>query len=172
MLIYLLGFPGSGKSTTGKRLAKALGMEFADLDEIIAETSGMSIPEIFATAGEVAFRKRETEALRKCTKLDHTVIATGGGTPCFNDNMTLMNRNGITVYIRLSPGGLFRRLKHATAERPLLKDKTEAELKDYIEKTLSEREKFYKKAQYTVKGEDLDIRSLASWIRERSAKFN
>jgi shikimate kinase len=172
MLIFLIGFSGAGKTTAGKRLAKALGMAFEDLDAMIEQETGITIPEIFAASGEAGFRKKESAVLKNCAAFQNTIIATGGGTPCFHDNISWMNRHGITVYLRMSAGSLYRRLLYAKTERPLTEGKSESELKEYVEKALADREKFYKKAQYTVKGEDLDTRSLASWIRERMAKLS
>ena len=167
MLIYLTGFPGCGKSSAGKKIAAALSLPFYDLDEMIEQESGKSIPEIFNDSGEAVFRKTEAAVLRKCVSIGKGVIAVGGGTPCFSDNMTWMNRTGVTVYIQMSAASLFRRLQHAKQERPLFRGLQGEELKKEVEKLLSAREPFYKKAQYTVKGESLDVRSLASWIRTR-----
>jgi shikimate kinase len=166
MLIFLIGFMGAGKTTAGKRLSKTLGMDFVDLDLKIEEETGQTIPELIAS-GELIMRKHESAVLKKTGNLTNAIIATGGGTPCFNDNMTWMNRHGITIYLRMSAGSLYRRLLHSKTERPLLAGKNPEQLKAFIEKTLAEREKFYLKAKYTVKGEDLDNRSLASWIREQ-----
>jgi shikimate kinase len=166
MLIFLVGFMGAGKTTAGKRLSRALGMDFVDLDEKIEEVTGQTIPELMASSEQV-MRKQETAVLKKLGTLTNAIVATGGGTPCFNDNMTWMNRHGITVYLRMSTGSLYRRLLHAKTERPLITGKSQDELKAFVEKTVAEREKFYMKAKYTIKGEDLDSRSLASWIREQ-----
>ncbi|HEX5001402.1 MAG TPA: shikimate kinase [Bacteroidia bacterium] len=171
MMIFLIGFMGSGKTTVGKRLAKALAMEFVDLDELVEQSSGKSITQLFE-AGEKSFRVKETAVLKKTSSLQNVIVATGGGTPCFNENMTWMNRHGITIYIKMSTGSLYRRLSQAKEERPLVAGKKGDELKSFVEKVVAEREKYYIKALYTVKGEDLDIKSLAGWIREKQATFN
>ncbi|HQB87139.1 MAG TPA: shikimate kinase, partial [Bacteroidales bacterium] len=97
--IFLIGFMGSGKTTTGKKLASRLSWKFIDLDEFIEEDKGMPVAEIFETQGEDWFRTVEAEALRTVTKAGNTVISTGGGTPCFYENMEFMLQNGLTVYL-------------------------------------------------------------------------
>jgi len=171
MIIFLIGFMGSGKTTVGKRLAKALEMEFVDLDELVEKASGKSITKLFEE-GASNFRAQESAALKKTSLFPNAIVATGGGTPCFNENMTWMNRHGITIYIKMSTGSLYRRLSQAKEERPLVAGKKGDELRNYVEKVLAEREKYYIKALYTVKGEDLDTKSLAGWIREKQATFN
>src|SRR3982750_1343717 len=101
MLVYVIGFMGCGKSKLGKQLAKKLNHEFIDFDELIEEQSGKKISEIFKDDGQPAFRNLETEILKRVSALNDIVVSTGGGTPCFNDNMKLMNASGITVYLRM-----------------------------------------------------------------------
>ncbi|MEM6726800.1 MAG: shikimate kinase, partial [Bacteroidota bacterium] len=98
--IYLIGFMGSGKSYYGKHLAEALGYQFVDLDETIEEKSGQSIPEIFSSQGEVAFRQMEQQVVQESTQRSKIVYATGGGAPCFFDNLERMKNGGVVLYLQ------------------------------------------------------------------------
>lgn len=146
MKVFLIGFMGSGKSTVGKVSAKKLGLKFLDLDSFIEEQEGKSIREIFSFYGEEKFRLLEKEALAKVSAFeDDLLIATGGGCPCFFDNMELMNQIGLTVYLKISLGRLVSRLKNGMDERPLLNEVSD--LYEFISAKLEEREPFYSKAQ-------------------------
>ena len=161
--VYLVGYMGCGKTTLGKKLANKLGRNFIDLDKLITTTQGKSIPEIFASEGEARFREIEKQCLLDTANMQDVIVATGGGAPCFFDNMKTMNDRGVTLYLKLSVGGLFNRLKNAKTERPLIKDLTEEELKDFIAVNLEKREPFYSQAQHTVLGESIypeDVISL------------
>lgn len=149
-VIFLIGFMGSGKSTFGRKLGKSLGYAFIDMDTFIEERAGKTIPQIFSEDGEVHFRKLETEAIEALADQVHCVIATGGGAPCFNDNMGSMNAIGRTVYLELAPDKLAERLVLDPTERPVLEGKTGDELIAHIGNKLKERENFYKKAAYCV----------------------
>ena len=109
--IFLIGFMGSGKSTAGRKLASQLNWSFIDLDEKIQKMEGMKIPDIFSIKGEPYFRKLETQALQELKLETNTVISTGGGTPCFGDNMDFMLDFGLTIYIRMTPVSLKNRLE-------------------------------------------------------------
>jgi shikimate kinase len=161
MKIYLVGYMGSGKTTNGRQLARRLHMDFLDLDEFIERTYRISIPLFFGKYDEKAFRTVERESLHKTLSSDNIVISTGGGTPCFFDNMDWMNQNGLTVYLKMHPKSLYIRLTESKKTRPLIKQKPEAELTDFIMSSLEYRETFYSKAAITVKGESLDIDQLA-----------
>ncbi len=153
MRIYLVGFMGSGKSSLGKRLAKKLEYHFLDLDREIEQQTGKTIPEIFEHEGEEWFRRKEQEILHAATGIPRTVIATGGGTPCYFNNMDFMNANGVTVYLKMSPVSLGYRLEHARKKRPLVSDlKGEALCRFVIDK-LEERAPYYEKAHCIIKGE-------------------
>ena len=146
--IILVGFMGSGKTTFGKELAAKLNYQFLDTDKELEVLVGMSVNEIFKKKGETYFRRLERQLIEKIA-VQKTVIATGGGMPCFFDNMDYLNRIGVTVYLRYSAEQLFERLKEDGGSRPLLNNKSSDELFDYIESLLNEREKFYLKAQTT-----------------------
>jgi shikimate kinase len=165
--IYLIGYMGSGKSTAGKKLANKMGYEFIDMDAFIETEYQLSIPEIFKTKGESGFRQLEREALQTLSTKDGVVIACGGGTPCFNDNMDVMKASGITVYLKLSVDVLVSRLLVAKEQRPLIANKTEAELRTFITRQLEVREDFYRNAHYIVKGKDLNVDELVTFIQEQ-----
>jgi shikimate kinase len=165
--VYIIGFMGSGKTTTGMKLAGLLGWPFTDLDKIIEENTGMTIPEIFSNRGESWFREKESETLRNLQTLTNTVISTGGGTPCYEDNMDFMLETGLTIYLKLTPGQLKSRLSNTNIERPLLKNLNNEEMLRFIEEKLSFREKWYSRAELTFNGYDTDLRSIYSQVRER-----
>lgn len=144
--IILVGFMGSGKTTFGKELAVKFNYRFIDTDREIEDLVGMSINEIFEKKGEAYFRTIERQLIEQI-KVKDTVIATGGGMPCFYDNMDYLNRIGVTIYLRYTVGQLFERLKEEDNSRPLLKNKSNEQLFEYIEALLSKRESFYLKAQ-------------------------
>ncbi len=154
MKIFLIGFMGAGKTTLGGRLAIKLGYPFIDLDKLIVEKTGQTIAEYFDAFGEKAFRKFERDTLQADFFPNDCVIATGGGAPCFYDNINWMNEAGITVYLSLSPKALAARLEKGKHKRPLIRDLSQEELITYIEERLQEREKFYNQAKITVKGID------------------
>lgn len=161
MLIFLIGFMGSGKTTLGRPLASRLGYDFLDLDKVIEEGEGFTVGEIFAARGEEYFRTLERRYLQDIiVHGGNAVVSTGGGTPCFNENMELMNTNGITVYLKLSPGMLADRLMAAKVCRPLLAGKSPEELLQYIVDTLAVREEHYERANVVVANPSRDVTKL------------
>lgn len=165
MKIFLLGYMGSGKSTAGKKLASKLGMDFLDLDEHIEKEYGKTIPEIFDSEGEEKFRELEHLYLQKAILLDNIVISLGGGTPCYYNNIEIINNNGLSVYFKMSVETLANRLVNAKKKRPLIQDMTEVDLKHFIETNLSKREYFYAQAHYKVKAKDLNVDELAEFLK-------
>src|SRR4051812_38274796 len=166
MKIYVTGFMGSGKTTYGKELAEELGYDFFDLDKAVEKKAGKSIGDIFEKEGEGAFRTLESETLHETEELgDNTVIATGGGTPCFHDNMEWMNGQGKTVYLKLFETELQRRLADQLHERPLLKELSEETLLDFIYKTLRERAHFYHQAHIVIDQLAMPAGELAKVVR-------
>lgn len=145
-LIFLVGFMGCGKTTMGRKLSAALGYEFIDLDHKLEEQAGMHIAEYFAEHGEDAFRQMESNILKETKYPENAVVSTGGGLPCFFDNMHWMNTNGQTVYMKLTPKMLASRLENAKTPRPVLQGKKGQELVEFIETKLAEREPHYGKA--------------------------
>ncbi|MDO3625558.1 shikimate kinase [Mucilaginibacter sp. BT774] len=164
MKIFLIGFMGSGKTTLGRKLASRLGYEFIDLDHKLEQQVELSIAEYFQIFGEDAFRKLESEVLKKTLYPDNAIISTGGGLPCYFDNMDWMKANGKSVYIKLSPKTLADRLETGKEERPLLQDKHGDALVDFIEQKLGEREKFYSQANIIVDGLSLTAEKLEQVI--------
>ena len=167
MRIFLIGFMGAGKSYKGRRLAKRLDIPFIDLDKQIEDKAQKSINRIFEEEGEAAFRKLEQETLHEMQQYENAIIATGGGVPCFFDNMGWMNKNGLTIYLKASPALLTKHLLPKMAHRPLLKGFNETQLKNFIADRLSERDIFYHRCQWVVeidKVEDV-IQVLENKIR-------
>jgi shikimate kinase len=144
--VFLIGFMGSGKSTVGQLLAKETGWKFLDLDQYIENQQNKTIAQIFSIYGEETFRQKENEALKEIIHLKKVIIATGGGTPCYYNNMEIMNKNGLTIYLQLSPEELRKRLLPARNTRPLIAGKSDAELLAFIKEKVAERESFYQKA--------------------------
>ena len=141
--IFLLGYMCSGKTTLGVALAAACGFRFLDLDEDIERSSGLSVSEIFSLHGEAAFRAMERAALERAAALTDTVVACGGGTPCRNGAMELMNAAGDTVYLKPSEQRLIPRLMQGRAKRPKLSGiSTEVEMLALARGMISERERF------------------------------
>lgn len=168
MIIYLIGFMGSGKSTAGRKLSARIGWDFIDLDAHIEGIYGMSVNTIFNDLGEESFRDTEAEELRKLSKNDKLVLACGGGTPCYGSNMKLMNSTGLTIYLRLSPAALESRLRGTKNSRPLIKDLEDKELSLYIKNTLEYREKYYMKSKEIVEGLNLDLNELLAVLEARN----
>ncbi|MEY4727536.1 MAG: hypothetical protein RLZZ390_60 [Bacteroidota bacterium] len=158
-LIFLIGFMGSGKSHEGHLLAKHLDLPFIDLDGWIEEQQNRTISEIFRTEGEDSFRNIETAALQQAAHqlLSQSVsstyagiISTGGGTPCFHDNMDWMNANGVTVWLNLPVAVLAMRLSKEKSKRPLIANLNDGELYQFIEKKLEERYPYYSMSTLTI----------------------
>lgn len=146
MTIFLIGMPGSGKTVIGNYLAEKLQLPFYDTDNIIASIEGMSMSQIFEIHGESYFRNLEAE-LMKTWKLHNAVIATGGGLPCHNDIMALLNNNGITIWLKAPIDILSQRLENKSNDRPLLKD---INIKNWIKHTLKDRKLFYSQAKIKI----------------------
>jgi shikimate kinase len=144
--LFLVGYMGAGKTTLGKLLAKKLNLHFIDVDLFIENRYHKSTTAIFEEKGEAGFREIERQILQEIIGFENVIIATGGGLPCFFDNMDLMNQTGITIYLRTGVEELTNRLKSAKQKRPLIKGKTLEELKDFINISLKKREIFYNKA--------------------------
>lgn len=141
---------GSGKSMVGKGLAKRLNLTFIDMDDYIEERNFRTIPQIFAQDGEEGFRKIEQKALHELAQFENVVIATGGGAPCFFDNMEVINRTGTSIYLKGTPRIIAERLKQSKVERPLIKGKNYEELVAFIDETLTKRENWYKQANVII----------------------
>lgn len=151
--IFLIGYMGSGKTTVGKLLAAKLGYSFVDMDAHIEEQQFKSIGQIFAERGEDEFRQLEQKCLHEVAQFDDVIISTGGGAPCFFDNMEYMNTHGTTFYLRFTADELADRLATQAAKRPLIATKKGDELRQFIAEGLEKREPFYTQANYSVAGD-------------------
>ncbi len=161
--IFLIGYMGSGKTTVGKLLAEKLGHSFIDMDAHIEEQQFKSISKIFAELGEDKFRLLEQKCLHEVAQFDRAIISTGGGAPCFFDNIQYMNTHGTTIYLRFTADELTDRLATQAAKRPLIATKKEDELCQFIVDGLAKREPFYALANYSVAG---DVNSVVKKIIE------
>ena len=150
MIVSLIGYMGSGKTTTGKDLAKALGYEFIDLDQFIEQKYEMSVSAIFEKFGEIGFRKREREALHEVLHNTNIVLSVGGGTPVYYDNIDVINQYSESVFLRVQLPQLVKRLEHKKHTRPIIAHLAPDELTEFIAKHLFERNAFYQKAKHTV----------------------
>ncbi len=168
--IFLIGYMGAGKTTIGEQLAERLGYKFLDMDHVIEEKMQQSVSQIFSEKGEEEFRRLERECLDKISTEQNVVVATGGGAPCFYDNMERMNAYGLTVYLCLSPEQLQERLELSHKnKRPLLAQREGKELLDFIRQNLSEREPFYRKAALVVSGTDEEMfQQILSFLSSHS----
>ena len=147
---------GSGKSYWGKAIATMIGYSFVDLDELLIQEEGKSINQIFDENGEKYFRDKETEILNTSFLLkDKFVMATGGGLPCFNNNLETLNKQGITIWINEPVEILCQRLLKEKDHRPLIKNLTNEALKTFLENKLTERTPYYSQASFTLTSEDL-----------------
>lgn len=168
MKVFLIGFMGSGKTTLGKKLANYLKYDFIDLDKLIESRAGMSIVEYFGKHGEAAFREMERDVLQSTHYPENVIIATGGGAPCYSDNMEWMNNNGQVAYLSLPPKALAARLELSKADRPLIRQLKGPELVDFIKEKLKEREVFYKQSRFVVSANDLTAERLAFYLNLNS----
>jgi shikimate kinase len=168
MKIFLIGFMGSGKTYWGKIWAKQNLLLFFDLDEVIEEQEKKTIADIFEVNGEDYFREKETMALKTFAGMDNCIIACGGGTACFNNNMQWMNDNGTTVYLSATPQYIYNRVFEEKGKRPLFFNLDKDELASFIENKLKEREPFYRQAKIIVPVEGLNEKSAPAFITYNS----
>lgn len=166
MRIYLVGYMGCGKSTLGRKLAACAGLHYIDLDKYIEERNCRTVPLIFAEDGEAGFREKERKALEEVSQFTDVVIATGGGAPAFSDNMELMNRTGITLFLDIEPAVLLQRLLSSKTERPLIRGKSKEELEAFIQENLAKRRPFYAQAKMTITRPDAGVADIMKLIRQ------
>jgi shikimate kinase len=160
--VVLVGLPGSGKSTFGRQLAKELNFPFLDLDHLIVERFQLTIPEIFSQHGEGKFRDWESLALEAALNQDMSfIMASGGGTPCFNDNMDRINSQAISVYMDVPLATISRRLQSTkTQQRPLFQGLDQGEIALKLKSLLVSREYFYDQSKIKLSGEDFSAELL------------
>lgn len=156
--IFIMGYMACGKTTFGRALARALGLQFIDLDFYIEQRYRQTIREIFADRGESGFRELERRMLREAGEFEGVVIACGGGTPCFHDNMDYMLSRGVTVWLETSPGRILERLCANSSRRPLMAGKSREEIACAIEEGLASRGPAYARAEIRFSGEELEDR--------------
>ncbi len=158
---------GSGKTTIGKKISNKLHIPFLDLDQEIEKKEGKTISQIFALHGEKYFREVEHHVLLALIEKKSFVLSTGGGTPCFFDNMKRMKYSGTSIYLQLHPKSLTDRLIHAKNQRPLIQNKSEDEILDFITNLLEQREVYYMKSDVVAKGENLSATKLLGLIEKK-----
>ena len=164
MRVYLTGYMYSGKTTVGHKLASRLGYQWADLDKMLETTFHTSIPIFFKRYGEEAFRKIEQKMLHSTVDLDNIVISTGGGTPCFFDNIEWMNLHGTSIYFDVTVETLLRRAAQSKKPRPILAGLTDEQRSLYVRQQLSQRLPYYQKAQIIFPADQPDIEQLVQLI--------
>ncbi len=158
MRIYLIGLPGSGKTTLGKQVAQALKLTFIDMDNEIEKSEGKSISAIFSKEGEAYFRDIERAMLHQVARKENCIISTGGGAPCFFDNIDYMNKTGKTIFIDVSPEELTKRVSKGKNKRPLF-DGVNSLLEEITNKH-QQRMPFYSKGQIHVKSDDIKVEQI------------
>lgn len=164
MIVFLVGFMGCGKSTIGRRLASRIGYDFLDLDRAVEQRAGMTVAEIFSRYGEEAFREMEREELLLVGKAQRLVVATGGGAPCYLDNMDRMRQAGLTVYFRMSPARLVTRLARGRERRPKISGMDDMQLQAYVQDALRVREPVYQQASLVIDCDGVGDDYIASHI--------
>lgn len=157
--IFLIGYMGAGKTTLGRALSREMQVSFIDLDWYIEERFHKTVRQLFEERGEDGFREIEKKMLHEVAEFENVIVATGGGTPCFFDNMDYMNACGDAVFLDVDKDVLFRRLRIAKQQRPLLAEKTDDELRAFIDTALEKRLPYYRKARYVISGNELEDRS-------------
>lgn len=152
MKYFLVGYMACGKTRYGKVMAEELGIRFIDLDAYITEREHRTIPVIFAEEGEQEFRKLESRYLREiCELYEDFVLSTGGGTPCFNDNMAYMNVQGETLFLNTDVNTIVERLIRGKHKRPMVSKLNDDEIRDFVCRHLQERLPFYRQAKEEIR---------------------
>lgn len=165
MKIILIGYMGSGKSIVGLSLAHKLKISFIDLDNYISEKEQSSVSEIFKLRGEIYFRKKETFYLQEILNdVDNVIIATGGGTPCFGNNMELLKNKSETIYLKTSINSLVKRLIPNKQKRPLISHLYDEDLPEFIGKHLFERAPYYQQSEFIVATDNKSIQEIVDEI--------
>ena len=165
MKIFFIGFMGTGKTHSGRLLSEKLGIPFFDLDEEIVSHDGKSINEIFATEGEEYFRLLEKDVLHIITEYNESfVMACGGGTPCYYNNIDYMNKEGLSIWLNTTFETLYKRLLKEKDKRPLIRDLTSDQLRGYIAKKFSDRKIFYEQASIIIDEESAELDKIVDKI--------
>jgi len=175
MIVVLLGYMGSGKSTVGKKLATELGYDFLDSDSFIEQQEELSISKLFEDRGHIEFRKIEAKAIKKICKTQlNLVLALGGGTPCYSDTMSFLNQHPsvCTIYLKSSVKTLANRLVNEKSNRPLIANLEDNQLEEFIAKHVFERSKFYNQAKLTISVDDLSVARIVNEVRNDLDEYN
>ena len=156
--VFLIGYMGCGKTTLGEVLARQMGLRFIDLDDFIEDLQGVSIVEIFDEMGENGFRELERAALQEVAAMTDIIVSCGGGTPCHGNNMDLMNRAGITVWLTTSPERITARLllPEQKCKRPKINTLPNDEVLLLVQQELSDRTPYYAQAQLQFDSTDIE----------------
>lgn len=174
--IFLIGYMGAGKTTLGKSLAATMNLQFIDLDDFIVSRQHRTIAEIFAAEGEDGFRRIERQALHEVAQYEGVVLSLGGGTPCFFDNMAVVNAAGVSVYLKPSEEVVLQRLIHGKHKRPLLADKNDDQILAFIREQLAWREPYYLQADLVFEASHLenkaDIHLNAEKLAQQVSQMN
>ena len=169
--IFLIGYMGAGKTTLGRALARLMGLSYIDTDQFIENRYHRTVSDLFATNGEEQFREMEHRVICELSGFEDVVISTGGGLPCFGDNMQVMNMAGVTVFLDVPVSELAARLEVSRTVRPILKGRKGQDLCDFIAMNLESRMEFYRKAMIHFDAEkmdtEMDIATLAVLLRDR-----
>lgn len=176
--IYLIGYMGSGKSTIGRKLADELKFRFVDTDFFIENRFRQRVQDMFKTVGEDVFRKREHMVIEELSGMTDTIIATGGGLPCYHNNMEVISQSGISIYLEVSEEILVERLELCKRTRPSIKDKSGEELQEFVRQGMEKRRPIYRQADIIVnanrlmtnKDEMMFAKKLASILIEREGR--
>jgi shikimate kinase len=163
--IVLIGFMGSGKTVFGKKLAQYLNLNFVDLDLHIEQKYKMTIPSIFTNFDESVFRNLESIEIKQILSEDNLILSCGGGTPCFNNNMDLINNYGISIYLELNEKALADRLSKSKSKRPIINNLNIEELIIKITELLKSRDKFYRQAKITVSSINIKLEEVVNLIK-------
>lgn len=166
--VYLIGYMGSGKSRTGGEAAAKMDWHFTDMDDLFEEKYRISVLDFFEKYDENSFRNIERKLLHETILQDNMIIATGGGTPCFFDNMDFINKNGSSIYLKPDIALLINRLRIVRKKRPLLKDVKLENLPEFIHQQIAERELYYSKAHFTIEGSAISAEKIVSLIKGTS----
>ena len=167
--IFLIGYMGAGKTTVGRKLAKELDLSFIDLDLYIEGRYHRSIRQLFAERGEEGFRDIERRLLHEVAAFEDVLVSTGGGTPCFFDNLEFMNEAGTTIYLKVSVDELANRLEVCKQTRPVLQNRSGEELKSFVQESLDSRRPFYDQAKVIFDAEQMmteaDIQTITDNLK-------
>jgi len=168
--IFLIGFMGAGKTTIGKELSSQMNLSFIDLDHFIENRYHKTIRQIFEEKGEDAFRDMEQKTLREVAEFEEVVISTGGGTPCFHQNMLFMNEKGTTVYLKVSIEELIKRITLHKNVRPVLQGLSGNELNLFVEEIIAKRNPYYEQSHIIFNAETSDISTLCKRLNKEIVK--